>query len=100
MPKCGYIKKSRQNRIPAFTLLSLIFDQALRAEVFSETKTPVKKRIVLSKAWYLLGLDREAAAGRTFRLDGIERLQVLDEGFVRLPHPRLAPEVEGLFWPV
>lgn len=48
-------------------------------------------------AWYLLGLDRDAAAGRTFRMDGIERLQVLDEGFVQLPHRQLAPEVEGVF---
>jgi len=48
-------------------------------------------------AWYLLGLDRDIAAGRTFRLDGIERLQVLDEEFVQLPHLQLAPEVEGLF---
>lgn len=51
-------------------------------------------------AWYLLGLDRDTAAGRTFRLDGIERLQALDEGFVQLPHRRLAPEVEGVFRPV
>lgn len=48
-------------------------------------------------AWYLLGLDRDIGAGRTFRLDGIERLQVLDEGFVQLPHLQLAPEVESLF---
>lgn len=51
-------------------------------------------------AWYLLGLDRDTAAGRTFRLDGIGRLQVLDEGFVQLPHRQLAPEVEGVFRPV
>jgi len=51
-------------------------------------------------AWYLLGLDRDTAAGRTFRLDGIEHLQALDEGFVQLPHRRLAPEVEGVFRPV
>jgi predicted DNA-binding transcriptional regulator YafY len=48
-------------------------------------------------AWYLLGLDRDTASGRTFRLDGIERLRALDEGFVQLPHRRLAPEVEGVF---
>ncbi|MCE2692570.1 MAG: WYL domain-containing protein [Inhella sp.] len=51
-------------------------------------------------AWYLLGLDRDAAAGRTFRLDGIERLQMLDEGFVQLPLRQLAPELEGFFRPV
>lgn len=51
-------------------------------------------------AWYLLGLDRDTATGRTFRLDGIERLRALDEGFVQLPHRRLAPEVEGVFRPV
>ena len=38
-------------------------------------------------ARHLLGLDRDTAAGRTFRLDGIEWLQVLDEGFVQLRHP-------------
>ncbi len=51
-------------------------------------------------AWYVLGLDRDAAAGRTFRLDGIERVQVLDEGFVQVPHRQLAPEVEAYFRPV
>lgn len=51
-------------------------------------------------AWYLLGLDRTAAAGRTFRLDGIERLQVLDEGFVQVPHQQLAPDVKDVFRPV
>lgn len=51
-------------------------------------------------AWYLPGLDRDTASGRTFRLDGIERLRALDEGFVQLPHRRLAPEVEGVFRPV
>ncbi len=51
-------------------------------------------------AWYLLGLDRDAAAGRTFRLDGIDRLQVLDEGFVQLPQRQLAPDVADVFRPV
>lgn len=51
-------------------------------------------------AWYLLGLDRNAAAGRTFRLDGIQRLQVLNEGFVQVPHRQLAPDVEDVFGPV
>jgi hypothetical protein len=44
--ECGYIKELRQNPILPFTSLSLIFDQALCAEVFSETKTPVKNTIV------------------------------------------------------
>lgn len=48
-------------------------------------------------AWYLLGLDRDASAGRTFRLDGIDRLQVLDEGFVQKSHRQLSPDLEDLF---
>lgn len=51
-------------------------------------------------AWYLLGRDRDAAAGRTFRLDGIDRLQVLGEGFVQVPHRELATDVENVFRPV
>ena len=45
----------------------------------------------------MLGLDRDASAGRTFRLDGIDRLQVLDEGFVQKSHRQLAPDLEDLF---
>jgi len=48
-------------------------------------------------AWYLLGLDRDVAAGRTFRLDGIEQLRVLDEGFVAVPHRQLSPDVDAVF---
>jgi predicted DNA-binding transcriptional regulator YafY len=51
-------------------------------------------------AWYLLGLDRDIAAGRTFRLDGIDRLQVLDEGFVQVDRRRLAADVDAVFRPL
>jgi predicted DNA-binding transcriptional regulator YafY len=48
-------------------------------------------------AWYLLGLDRDAAAGRTFRLDGIQQLQMLDESFATVSAQRLAPDVNSWF---
>ncbi len=51
-------------------------------------------------AWYLLALDRDAAEGRTFRLDGIAQLQVQDEGFAPVPPERLAPDVGGWFRPL
>jgi predicted DNA-binding transcriptional regulator YafY len=47
--------------------------------------------------WYLLGLDRDSAAGRTFRLDGIDQVQMLDDGFVAVPPGALAPEVNDWF---
>lgn len=48
-------------------------------------------------AWYLLGLDRDASAGRTFRLDGIHQLQVLDTTFSQVSPKSLSPSVEDWF---
>ena len=73
------------------------FQYRARDQRLSRRRVEPQYLLLNHPAWYLLGLDRDTAAGRTFRLDGIERLQVLDEGFVQLPHRQLAPEVEGVF---
>lgn len=51
-------------------------------------------------AWYLLGRDQDADAGRTFRLDGIQRLQVLEASFTQVPHDMLSPDVGDWFRPL
>jgi predicted DNA-binding transcriptional regulator YafY len=51
-------------------------------------------------AWYLLGLDRGVQAGRTFRLDSIRQIEVLDEVFILMPPERLSPGVEFWFRPI
>lgn len=76
------------------------FQYRARDQRLTQRRVEPQYLLLNHPAWYLLGWDRDTAAGRTFRLDGIERLQVQDEGFVQLPHQRLAPEVGGLFRPV
>ncbi len=51
-------------------------------------------------AWYLLGLDRRAQAGRTFRLDSIRQIEVLDEVFILAPPERLLPGLDSWFRPI
>jgi predicted DNA-binding transcriptional regulator YafY len=48
-------------------------------------------------AWYLLGLDRDVRAGRTFRLDGMRDVEVTDEGFKLLSPESLSPGVHEWF---
>lgn len=48
-------------------------------------------------AWYLLGLDRDVNAGRTFRLDGISQVQVVEVPFRQVPLRDLSPELEVWF---
>jgi predicted DNA-binding transcriptional regulator YafY len=76
------------------------FRYRARDQRLSQRRVEPQYLLLNHPAWYLLGLDRTAAAGRTFRLDGIERLKVLDDGFVQLPHRQLAPDVEDGFRPV
>lgn len=73
------------------------FRYRARDQRLSQRRVEPQYLLLNYPAWYLMGLDRDAAAGRTFRLDGIERLQVLDEGFIQLPHRQLAPDVEDVF---
>jgi predicted DNA-binding transcriptional regulator YafY len=76
------------------------FRYRARDQRLSQRRVEPQYLLLNHPAWYLVGLDRDTAAGRTFRLDGIERLTVLDEGFVQLTHRQLAPELEGVFRPV
>lgn len=48
-------------------------------------------------AWYLLGFDRGRNAGRTFRLDGIRDVRVLDEAFKLVSPDMLQPDVGHWF---
>lgn len=76
------------------------FQYRARDQRISQRRVEPQYLLLNHPAWYLLGLDRDAAAGRTFRLDGVERLQALDEGFVQVPHRQLAPDVDDVFRPV
>jgi len=51
-------------------------------------------------AWYLLGLDRDIQAGRTFRLDGIRSVDVCEKGFKLLSPESLSPGVDHWFRPL
>ena len=48
-------------------------------------------------AWYLLGFDRGRKAGRTFRLDGIGEVRLLDNAFKLVSPETLQPEVGNWF---
>ncbi|MCZ8131831.1 MAG: WYL domain-containing protein [Steroidobacteraceae bacterium] len=51
-------------------------------------------------AWYLLGYDRHRAAGRTFRLDRIERVESTAETFQVRPAGSLSNDVQEWFQPL
>lgn len=68
-----------------------------RDQRFSQRCVEPQYLLLNHPAWYLLGLDRDAAAGRTFRLDGIQRLQMLNESFATVSPQRLAPDVDSWF---
>jgi predicted DNA-binding transcriptional regulator YafY len=48
-------------------------------------------------AWYMLGFDRISKAGRTFRLDGIRDVRVLDDGFKLVAPDALQSDVRNWF---
>jgi predicted DNA-binding transcriptional regulator YafY len=73
------------------------FRYRARDQRVSQRRVEPQYLLLNHPAWYLVGLDRDVAAGRTFRLDGIQRLQALDEGFVQLPYQQLAPDIEDVF---
>lgn len=51
-------------------------------------------------AWYLLAMDRDLGAGRTFRLDGVHQVQVQDASFSPVPPESLSPGIEQWFRPL
>jgi predicted DNA-binding transcriptional regulator YafY len=51
-------------------------------------------------AWYLLAFDRDRRAGRTFRVDRIQQVEVLDEVFTRVPADSLSSGLDQWFKPL
>jgi predicted DNA-binding transcriptional regulator YafY len=82
----------------AFMTSRVIQFQYLSREAQVTTRCVEPQYLLLNyPAWYLLALDRQVDAGRTFRLDGVQRIQILQTVFAPVSPESLRPDIGGWF---